>query len=122
MSRKNSKEKEMLSLPATAEEGLRKLAFGTITDAVKLLYHPPENEKELEELETLDLYAVSELKRTKDGILEMKFYDRLKALQSLQESEHQSEEEPPLYRAIRESAEKLRMKEEAEKEDNRADP
>ena len=74
----------------TAEDGLRRLAFGDIADAVRLLYHSPESLEELEcmsGLESLNLFAVSELKKGRDGLLEVKFYDRLKALQLLGELE-----------------------------------
>ncbi len=87
----------------TAEEGIRRLAFGDIRDAVRLLYTTPDD---IEILDSLDLYTVSELKRGKDGQLEMKFYDRLKALQYLMEAENgrEHEESRPLYEALKESA------------------
>ena len=87
----------------TAEEGIRRLAFGDIRDAVRLLYTTSDD---IEILDSLDLYTVSELKRGKDGQLEMKFYDRLKALQYLMEAENGRghEESRPLYEALKESA------------------
>ncbi len=64
-----------------ALEGLRKLAFGRINDAVRLLV-------QIHELDTncineLDLFGVSEIKQNKEGCLEIKFYDRLKAFELL---------------------------------------
>lgn len=100
----------------TVEEGLRRLAFGRITDAVRLLYQTGDN---TEELDSLDLYAISELKRGKDGLLEVKFYDRLKALQFLKELEHSQKEEAeaPLYRALEKSARGLLGQELLEREE-----
>lgn len=62
-------------------EGLRRLAFGEITDAVSLLFEGEENI--LNALPRLDLFNVSEIKRVKGGGMEIKFFDRLKALDKL---------------------------------------
>lgn len=64
-------------------EGLRRLAFGDITDAIILLYESEENIINL--LPSLDLFNVSEIKRPKGGGMEIKFFDRLKALEKLRE-------------------------------------
>ncbi len=65
-------------------QGYRRLAFGTYADALKLLFAPegltPDS------LEKLDMFNVSEIKRPKDGALEIKFFDRLKALEHLQQA------------------------------------
>lgn len=62
-------------------EGFRRLAFGEIQDAVTLLF---ETEDEiLKNLPNLDLFNVSEIKRVKGGGMEIKFFDRLKALEKL---------------------------------------
>ena len=78
--------------------GYRKLAFGTGTDALRLLFGsvPPE------EFDTLDLFNVSEIKKPKDGALEIKFFDRLKALEHLQALGDNDRADPglPLYRAL----------------------
>ena len=42
-----------------------------------------ENSLSAEEIEKLDLFNVSEIKRPKGGGLEIKFFDRLKALEKL---------------------------------------
>ena len=72
-------------LPEAARRGLMRIAFGTVGDAVSLLFdenlHP-------EHLAGLDLYCISEIKRPKGGGLEMKFQDRLKALELLSGMEH----------------------------------
>ncbi len=97
----------------TAEEGFRRLAFGDIRGAVRLLYSEP-GEITGQDAQDLDLFTVSELKRGKDGQLEMKFYDRLKALQCLLEAENSRKDEKsrPLYEALRESARLLAEKSE----------
>lgn len=62
-------------------EGLRRLAFGDVQDAITLLFESDENILNL--LPELDLYNVSEIKRAKGGGMEIKFFDRLKALERL---------------------------------------
>ena len=62
-------------------EGLRRLAFGEIQDAVTLLFESEENI--ISSLPRLDLFNVSEIKRQKGGGMEIKFFDRLKALERL---------------------------------------
>ncbi|MDR1805203.1 MAG: terminase small subunit [Clostridium sp.] len=66
---------------AELQAGIRRLAFGSITDAVRLLLsdEPPT----LQELERMDLFNVSDIKRPKGGGLEIKFFDRIKALELL---------------------------------------
>ena len=66
-------------------EGLRHLAFGEIQDAVRLLYAP--EEQILPALGEMDLFNISEIKRPKGGGMEIKFFDRLKALEKLQAME-----------------------------------
>lgn len=66
---------------AEVTEGYRRLAFGSVADAVKLiLSDEPPCESELEKL---DLTMVSDIKCPKGGGLEVKFFDRLKALDRL---------------------------------------
>ena len=59
-----------------------------------------------EKIEKLDLFYVSEIKKQKGGGLEIKFFDRLKALDKLSAlSEKESEENGnSLYYAIEKSA------------------
>ena len=61
-------------------DGLRRLAFGSVADAVKLILST-----EPLDVESLDLFMVSEIKRTDKGT-EIKFYDRIKALEALLET------------------------------------
>ncbi len=63
------------------EKGLSRLAFGSVADAMKLMLC--EDTMTAEEIEKLDLFNVSEIKRPKGGGLEIKFFDRLKALDKL---------------------------------------
>lgn len=62
--------------------GLRRIAFSSSADAVKLIL--AENAAELDP-EVLDLFNISEIKRPKGGGLEIKFFDRIKALEKLGE-------------------------------------
>ena len=66
--------------------GLRRLAFGSSTDAVRLAFSdelpPPEV------IDSLDLFNVSEIKRVKGGGVEIKLFDRMKALEKLFELEN----------------------------------
>ena len=84
--------------PAELLCGYRKLAFGSGADALKLLFGsvPPDA------FDTLDLFNVAEIKRPKDGALEIKFFDRLKALEHLQQLSDTDRTDPglPLYRAL----------------------
>lgn len=62
--------------------GYEKLAFGGISDAIKLIYS--ENISP-EKVCKMDLFNVAEIKRPRDGMLEIKFFDRFKALEKLQQ-------------------------------------
>lgn len=88
-------------------EGLRHLAFGDISDAILLLFA---NENEiLENLPNFNLYNISEIKRPKGGGMEIKFFDRIKALEKLRETEAPSQAEPlSFYRALEEGAKSVK--------------
>ena len=62
--------------------GLSRLAFGSINDAAALLFA---EEPTREEVLSADLFNVAEIKKVKGGGVEMKFYDRQKALEKLVE-------------------------------------
>lgn len=67
------------------KSGLRRLAFGNCGDAVTLVFAdelPPSHV-----IEKMDLFNISEIKRVKGGGVEIKFFDRLKALEKLYELE-----------------------------------
>ena len=77
--------RELLGGSGTVLAGLRRLAFGSCNDAVKLAFSdelPPQDV-----LDRLDLYNVSEIKRMRGGIVEVKVFDRIKALEKLYELE-----------------------------------
>lgn len=63
-------------------QGYIRLAFGCVSDAISLLYS---EEPEKERLEEMDFFNISEIKRKKGGDIEIKFFDRLKALERLQQ-------------------------------------
>lgn len=86
--------------------GYFRLAFGCISDAVKLLFSDDISE---ERIDDMDLFNISEIKRKKGGDVEIKFFDRLKALEHLQEMcEHSDTGETSLYAAIEKGAAALR--------------
>lgn len=64
-----------------ARAGYERLAFGNISDAVKLVF---KDSVDSQELEGYDLFNVSEIRRPKDGAMEIKFFDRTKALEKLE--------------------------------------
>lgn len=73
----------------TVKEGLKHLAFGSCNDAVVLAFAEELPPKSV--IEQLDLYNVSEIKRVKGGGVEIKLFDRLKALEKLYEIESATE-------------------------------
>ena len=83
--------------------GYRQLAFGNISDAVRLAYS---DDKPTLCTEKLDLFNVSEIKRPKGGGLEIKFFDRIKALEHLEQlcSLGDDDKALPFYRALENSA------------------
>lgn len=79
------------------EEGYRRLAFGPVGDAVKLMMA---EEGELLDYSELDLQNVAELKRGK-GTVEVKFFSRLEALDRLaQLAREESGGEDSFYAAL----------------------
>lgn len=78
--------REVMSDSGNVSAGLKRLAFGSCADAVYLVFAdelpPPEI------IERLDLFNVSEIKRVKGGGVEVKLFDRLKALEKLFELEN----------------------------------
>lgn len=73
-----------------AIDGLSRIAFGRINDAVRLLAVAREMDDN-SDISQLDLFGVSEIKQNKDGGLDIKFYDRLKALELLLAAEKRDE-------------------------------
>ncbi|MFT3952427.1 MAG: terminase small subunit [Oscillospiraceae bacterium] len=69
----------------TVKAGLERLAFGRANDAVRLVFS--EEAPGRQELERMDLFNVSEIKRVKGGGVEIRLFDRQKALERLLELE-----------------------------------
>ncbi len=65
--------------------GYEKLAFSGISDAISLLYM---DKPKKETLESMNLLNISEIKKLKDGAMEIKFFDRLKAIDNLSDTKH----------------------------------
>lgn len=70
---------EKLERRTDVADGLRRIAFGSVADAVKLALQGGE----IPDADKLDLFSVSEIKIPKSGGIEIKFYDRIKALEAL---------------------------------------
>lgn len=92
---------------SVAVSGLWRLAFGDISDAVSLCFERQEAYRRIGEL---DLYNVAEIKSHDKGI-EIKFFDRIKALDKLCEilhSEGEGHSPTGLIEALAEGARSLR--------------
>lgn len=98
--------KETVISSEEVRAGLHRIAFSSSADAVKLIFS--ENAENID-IEELDLFNVSEIKRQKGGGLEIKFFDRIKALEKLGEISEQSAENSssPFYEALEKSAASL---------------
>ncbi len=89
-----------------AATGYKRLAFGSVSDALSLIFREEAPSKE--ELAEMDLFNVAEIKRPKGGGLEIKFFDRLKPLERLSEmSESETAAALPFYEALNGSAQAL---------------
>ena len=76
---------------------IRKLAESRVNDAVRLAFL---SEEELGELAKLDLSAEAEFKRSSNGTVEVKFIDRLAALQWLMDRAEEDPKAQRLYEAL----------------------
>ena len=74
-------EKESLADNALVCAGLQRLAFGSVADAIKLILSVNDNSSP--DIDALDLFNVSEIKIANGKGMEIKFFDRLKALEKL---------------------------------------
>ena len=99
------------SMSKMAAVGYQRLAFGSIADAVSLLYMESPTP---EHLRKMDLFSVSEIKRPKDGSMEIKFFDRMKALEKLSEGQDGGGA-ASFYEAICRSAKALSEREQEDK-------
>ncbi len=88
-----------------AAQGLRRIAFGSVSDAIKLL----RDFENIKDIEKLDLYCISEIKFGKTGGMEIKFFDRIKALEKLESLSSGNTERgvAPFVDAVRRGAESI---------------
>lgn len=86
------------ALSGRAYVGYERLAFGGIADAVRLMYC----ENPLgENLNDYDLFNVAEIRHLKDNTMEIKFFDRLKALEKLSQiGEEENGSTTAFYKAL----------------------
>ena len=87
---------------------LEPLLRQSVSDAISLLY---KSDPSKEDLEGMDLFLVSEIKRPKDGSMEIKFFDRLKALEKLGAGGEHETGAKQLFDAISNSARAVNDKE-----------
>ncbi len=93
--------------------GYERLAFGSIADAIKLLFIEDVN---LGTLNEMDLFNIAEIKK-KDNAVEIKFFDRLKALEKLEQSDAaQKNDANPFYFALEQGMKALHSDKEITKE------
>ena len=90
-------------LTALSVIGYQRLAFGSAADAASLLF---EENPSRETLGKMDLFLVSEIRRPKDGAMEIKFFDRARALEKLASLSMERESSGSLYDAIGSVAER----------------
>ncbi len=83
-------------------EGLRRIAFGSAADAVKLLLRGEELSDR--QIKKLDLFNVAALKRSAGGITEVKFFDRIKAMEFLSRGPGEKSSQNDFIEALRLSA------------------
>ncbi len=110
LSKKNIKkrikelEKENADGMDTVSAGFRRLAFGSCADAVKLILSCGSDSAL--DIDSLDLFGVSEIKYSCGKGMEIKFFDRLKALEKLSELSDKSMESGAMsfYEALERSA------------------
>lgn len=92
-----------MSVKEQVTQGLLDLALGSVNDAVSLLFM--DDEEIVEKLPKLKLMNVSEIKRPKGGGMEIKFFDRVKAMERLEQENAQKQENGlSFYEALEKSA------------------
>ena len=84
--------------------GYQQLAFGSIADCISLV---TEEKVTKEDLQNMNLFMISEIKKPKDGAMEIKFFDRLKALEKLQNYLDGESQGVPVYEALEKGAKAL---------------
>ena len=97
------------TLQEQIEQGLLDIALGSVSDAISLLFMT--EEEIIERLPKLKLINVSEIKRPKGGGMEIKFFDRIKALERLGTDKiSDSDSSLSFYEALEKSANDSREK------------
>lgn len=105
--RKTARRKK--TLQEQIEQGLLDIALGSVSDAISLLFMT--EEEIIERLPNLKLINVSEIKRPKGGGMEIKFFDRIKALERLGTDKiSDSDSSLSFYEALEKSANDSREK------------
>lgn len=108
----NEKKKNLLY---KACMGYERLAFGSVADAIRLLYI---DKLEKINLESMDLFNISEIKRPKDGAMEIKFFDRIKALEKLEQADIvQKNDVNPFYYAMEQGIKALNTHDKNDREE-----
>ncbi|MBO6127067.1 MAG: terminase small subunit [Clostridia bacterium] len=97
------------NLAIKSEIGYERLAFGEISDPIKLMFVKNYDENQIK---NMNLFNISEIKRLKDGTIEIKFFDRMKALEKLYQIQiNRSENEVlPFYSALENGIKNLTFK------------
>ena len=97
-------EKQCPTTSNLVSAGLERLAFGSVSDAIRLILSVNDNSSP--DIDSLDLYNVSEIKITNGKGMEIKFFDRFKALEKLAEISCDDRDNGALsfYEAIERSA------------------
>ena len=90
-------EKRLSNAKQKAYAGYERIAFGSVNDAVMLLF---EGDSFMADTDGYDLFNVAEIKRPKEGALEIKFFDRLRALEKLEQYGQDSSGTSDFYNAI----------------------
>lgn len=89
--------------------GYERLAFGNISDCISLV---TQENMPIEKIKDMDLFMISEIKKPKDGAMEIKFFDRLKAMEKLETYFDSQKETVPFYSALEKGAMALGCKDE----------
>ncbi|MEG2295184.1 MAG: hypothetical protein RSB96_00370 [Oscillospiraceae bacterium] len=90
------------------EKAYKKLIFGSSADAVKLIVAG--DSLTSKEIDQMEWFHVSEIKSVKGGGFEIKFFDRLKAVDGLYkmiEEQHNSQEDSSFFDAIKDASVQL---------------
>lgn len=108
----NEKKKNLLYKACV---GYERLAFGSVADAIRLLYM---DKFEKVDLESMDLFNISEIKRPKDGAMEIKFFDRIRALEKLEQTDvAQRDDINPFYYAMEQGIKALNTQDKGDQEE-----